>query len=189
LARRLDQILVVDVEATCWEGPIPAGEESEIIEIGVCTLDAATAERLERLSLIVRPERSRVSAFCTGLTTLTQEQVERGTSFSEACSILRKRFDTRERVWASYGDYDRLQFERQCRSQGVTYPFGPSHLNVKNLFAVIHALSPEIGMAEALQRIGVALEGVHHRGGDDAWNIALILSHLLKQARAGIVPV
>jgi inhibitor of KinA sporulation pathway (predicted exonuclease) len=187
VAKRLDQILVIDVEATCWDGPIPEGEESEIIEIGVCTVDVASAERLERSSLIVRPAMSRVSEFCNRLTTLTQEQVEGGVAFADACSVLRRRFEARERLWASYGDYDRHQFERQCESQGVKYPFGPSHLNVKNLFAVVHALSPEIGMADALQRLGQPLEGVHHRGGDDAWNIAFILSHLLKQTRAGML--
>ncbi len=30
MARKLDQILVVDVEATCWEGQPPPGQESEI---------------------------------------------------------------------------------------------------------------------------------------------------------------
>jgi inhibitor of KinA sporulation pathway (predicted exonuclease) len=186
MAKQLDQILVVDVESTCWDGPNPAGEESEIIEIGLCTVDVASAERLERLSLLVRPERSRVSVFCTSLTTLTQDQVDQGIAFAEACAILRTRYQSRDRLWASYGDYDRRQFERQCQAQGVAYPFGPSHLNVKNLFAVVHALKHEVGMAEALQQLGAPLEGVHHRGGDDAWNIAFLLAHLLKQARATV---
>ena len=42
MARKLDQILVVDVEATCWEGDPPPGQISEIIEIGLCVLDVAT---------------------------------------------------------------------------------------------------------------------------------------------------
>ena len=29
-------------------------------------------------------------------------------------------------------------------------------------------------MSEALKRMGLPLEGTHHRGGDDAWNIAAI---------------
>ena len=35
MARKLDRILVVDVEATCWEGDPPPGQISEIIEIGL----------------------------------------------------------------------------------------------------------------------------------------------------------
>ena len=65
------------------------------------------------------PVRSKVSEFCTRLTTLTQEQVDGGVSFEQACGQLRKAYRTRDRAWASYGDYDRRQFERQCQATGV----------------------------------------------------------------------
>ena len=29
LAKKLDQIIVIDVESTCWQGPPPRGQESE----------------------------------------------------------------------------------------------------------------------------------------------------------------
>jgi len=183
--RRLDQVLVVDVEATCWDGPAPEGQESEIIEIGLCLLDVATATRLERRNILVRPERSSVSAFCTQLTTLTQEQVEQGTSFAEACSLLQQEYASTERVWASYGEYDRQQFERQCQARQIAYPFG-RHLNVKLLLGLVFALPREVGMAEALRLLRVPLEGTHHRGGDDAWNIAGILAELLKRSRGSV---
>ena len=38
-------------------------------------------------------------------------------------------------------------------------------------------------MSEALKRMGLPLEGIHHRGGDDAWNIAAILSRVLRSSR------
>jgi inhibitor of KinA sporulation pathway (predicted exonuclease) len=179
MAKVLDQILVVDVESTCWEGSPPEGETSEIIEIGVATIDVRTGARVARESLLVRPQRSRVSAFCTALTTLTQEQVDAGIPFSDACALLRRQYASKDRTWATYGDYDRRQFERQCQDLHVPYPFGPTHLNVKNLFALVQRLPREAGMAEALALQHLPLEGVHHRGGDDAWNIAAILSALL----------
>jgi inhibitor of KinA sporulation pathway (predicted exonuclease) len=179
VARQLDQVVVIDVEATCWEGRPPAGQEPEIIEIGICTLSVANRQRLERRSVLVRPQRSTVSAYCTQLTTLTQEQVSTGLAFAEACALLQKEFLAKERVWASYGDYDRRQFERQCRAEGIAYPFGPSHLNVKTLFALVHGLPHEVGMDEALKMLRLPLEGTYHRAGDDAWNIALILATLL----------
>jgi inhibitor of KinA sporulation pathway (predicted exonuclease) len=179
VARQLDQIVVIDVEATCWESTPPTGQEPEIIEIGICALSAGNRQRLEGRSVLVRPQRSTVSAFCTRLTTLTQEQVSTGLAFAEACAQLQKEFLTKERVWASYGDYDRRQFERQCRAERITYPFGPSHLNVKTLFALVHGLPHEVGMDEALKTLHLPLEGTHHRAGDDAWNIALILATLL----------
>ncbi len=179
MARKLDQIVVIDVESTCWEGAPPDGEESEIVEVGVCALDVASGERTGREDILVRPARSHVSPFCTGLTTLTQEQVDAGVSFADACARLQRAYGTKDRVWASYGDYDRRQFERQCAAFGVPYPFGPGHLNVKTLFALVHALPREVGMDGALELLGLPLEGRRHRAHDDAWNIARILSRLL----------
>ena len=179
MAKLLDQIVVVDVESTCWADGPPAGETSEIIEIGVCLLRVSDGVCSERESILVRPERSTVSPFCTQLTTLTPEMVARGCSFADACRLLAGRYRIRERTWASYGDYDRRQFERQCRETGVTYPFGPTHLNVKNLFALTRALSHEVGMAEALECLQLSLQGTHHRAVDDAGNIAAILAEIL----------
>lgn len=188
MASRLDRVLVIDVESTCWEAAPPPGEESEIIEIGICVLDVASADRIARDSIFVRPERSRVGDFCARLTTLTQAEVESGLSFADACGVLKKRFLAKDRLFASWGDYDRRQFERQCHARGVAYPFGPTHLNVKNLFALVHGLEHEVGIDEALARVGLPLEGTHHRGGDDAWNIARLLSRLLSAARSGLRP-
>lgn len=179
MAKLLDQIIVVDIECTCWKGDPPPGQESEIIEVGLCTLDLETGERLVRRSLLVRPTRSTVSEFCSQLTTLTQAQVETGVSFSRVCAILQDEYRASERVWASYGDYDRQQFQRQCLSSGIVYPFGPSHLNIKTLFALAHRLKREVGLPQALEILQFPLEGTYHRGGDDAWNAACVLSTLL----------
>lgn len=179
MAKLLDKILVIDVEATCWESKPPPGQESEIIEIGICVLDVRLGKRVDKRSILVRPERSRVSPFCTKLTTLTQEQVDTGITFREACRILKKEYMSKKRVWASYGDYDRRKFERECASKKISYPFGPTHINVKNLFALKYRLQREPGMAQALKEAGLSLEGVHHRGGDDAWNIANLLCQIL----------
>ncbi|SER32578.1 Inhibitor of the KinA pathway to sporulation, predicted exonuclease [Lentzea xinjiangensis] len=171
----LDHVLVVDVESTCREGSPPPGEVSEIIEIGVCPLEVGSGRRGERRSVLVRPARPSVSPFCTRLTTLTQADVDGGIPFAEACALLRKEFRSDRRVWASYGDYDRRMFERQCADFGVKYPFGPRHINVKTLFALVHALPREIGMAEAVRLTGQELDGTHHRGHDDAFTIAGLL--------------
>ncbi len=183
MTKKLDQIIVVDIESTCWQDVPPAGEETDIIEIGICTVDITSGQRLEKDSILVKPERSNVSEFCTQLTTLTQAQVEQGIPFGVACSILKKKYLSKERVWASYGDYDRRQFEKQCQSLNISYPFGTRHLNIKTLFAIIYALPQEVGMDQALTLLNLPLEGTHHRGGDDAWNIAGILSEVILQRR------
>lgn len=183
MARLLDKIIVVDVESTCWEGQTPPGQESEIIEIGVASIDVATLQRQDRRSILIKPVKSQVSEFCTRLTTITAEQLADAGTLAHAVKILKKDFKTQDRIWASWGDYDRRQFERVCKEAGVAYPFGISHLNVKTLFAITHNRDRELGMDAALAHVGIPLEGTHHRGGDDAWNIARLLCGLLGSGR------
>ncbi|MCP2275771.1 3'-5' exonuclease [Nocardia amikacinitolerans] len=166
---------VVDVEATCWPGRAPAGAVSEIIEIGLTVVDLAARERIGKHRILVRPERSSVGEFCTELTGLTQDEVDTGVSFAEACRILAAEHAAGTRAWASWGDYDRKQFASQCAMTGVTYPFGQRHTNAKLVFSEAYELRRRQGMAEALRIAGLPLEGRHHRGEDDAWNIAALV--------------
>ncbi|MFJ8433808.1 exonuclease domain-containing protein [Kitasatospora sp. NPDC094019] len=166
---------VVDVEATCWEGQPPPGQVSEIIEIGLTVVDLDKGERLAKHRLLVRPARSEVSPFCTGLTGLTPAEVADGLSFTEACRALAALHRTGSTPWASWGDYDRNQFTRQCGRTGAEYPFGRHHTNAKPAFTASYGLRRRPGMAEALTVAGLPLEGRHHRGDDDAWNIAALV--------------
>ena len=181
--RLLDELLIIDLEATCWPGEPPPGETAEIIEIGLCVLDLQTLERTHKRSLLVRPERSRVSAFCTELTTLTQEDVDAGLTLASACRVLENTYLSRRRTWASFGDYDRRMLQRCCEQSGVPFPMGRTHLNVKNLHALVYGLDEEEELVATLKRHGHSLVGTHHRGHDDAWNIALVLAELLRPAR------
>ncbi|MFF2364429.1 exonuclease domain-containing protein [Streptomyces sp. NPDC058122] len=169
---------VVDVEATCWEGEPPAGAVSEIIEIGLTVVDLDEGVRVAKHRLLVKPARSTVSAFCTELTGLTQGEVEQGLGFAEACRELAALHRTGERPWASWGDYDRHQFTRQCASTATPYPFGRRHTNAKAVFTDAHRLRRRPGMAQALRLVQLPLEGRHHRGDDDAWNIAALVLDL-----------
>ncbi len=171
---------VIDVEATCWERKAPPDQVHEIIEIGVCVLDTETFERTEKRSIVVKPARSSVSAFCTELTGWTQAQVDQGVSFAEACETLKREFRSDSRTWLSWGEYDRQQFERQCQATGTAYPFGARHINAKQVFATSRDSRKEFGMARALKILGWSLEGRHHNGADDAWNIAGIVAELIR---------
>lgn len=69
-------------------------------------------ERAERHRFMVRPVRSRVSAFCTELTGITQAEADAGVSFAEACDTLVREHGAALRPWAGWGDYDRHRFVR-----------------------------------------------------------------------------
>ncbi len=181
----LDKILVIDVEATCWQGDPPLGQEKEIIEIGICLIDIKDLKRIDmsKRGIIVRPEKSTVSDYCVQLVNLTQDQVEKGILLKEACEILKKEYLSNKRTWASWGAYDRRKFEEECRSKKIGYPFSSRHINVKNLFAVAMGLKHEVDLSEAMQMINCPFVGRVHRAADDTYNIALILDKLLLRAR------
>jgi len=92
--------------------------------------------------------------------------------------VLATQHATGTRGWASWGDYDRKQFLRQCEATSTDYPFGRRHINAKAVFATAFDLPRPVGMARALEITGLPLEGRHHRGDDDAWNIAALVLHL-----------
>ena len=183
--RNLDKMLVVDVEATCWNNDgksmLPRREDSEIIEIGVCTIDLKTLEISPGEGIIVKPVDTEVSEFCTQLTTLTQADVDKGISFEDACNILRKKYNSKNRLWSSYGKYDDNIFQRECAKKNVKYPFGSFHINIKGIIESVYGRT--LGMAEALEKMGIVLDGVHHRGCDDAYNTAKIYAWFLASVR------
>ena len=179
---KYDHIVVVDLEATCYEdNQFPEGHFSEIIEIGACLLSVKTLQVIEKTQIYVKPICSEVSEFCTDLTGITQKKLDdEGVILEEACRILNRKLKTNKRVWASYGEYDRRMFEKQCARENVDYPFNIRHLNIKTLGPIIFGLSKEVGMVAALKSCGLEIEGVHHVGADDAWNTARILKELIR---------
>ncbi|MFD9130245.1 exonuclease domain-containing protein, partial [Kitasatospora sp. NPDC059571] len=104
---------VIDIEATCWDGPPPVGAVSEIIEIGLTVVDLDRGERVGRHRILVRPQRSAVSAFCTELTGLTEAEVATGVGFAEACRLLAAEHRAGGRPGGCWGDYVRNPVTRE----------------------------------------------------------------------------
>jgi inhibitor of KinA sporulation pathway (predicted exonuclease) len=177
------QLLVIDLESTCWEKAPPPGEVSDIIEIGVTELDLPSLKLVHSESIIAKPERSRVSEFCTKLNGHTAESVSKGHHIALAFDCLRAKFDSNHRPWASWGAYDRKMIEKTAVDFKLTSPVTRRHLNAKTLFACVLGLDREVGMAEALKILAMPLEGRHHSGVDDSRNIARILQVILGAAR------
>jgi inhibitor of KinA sporulation pathway (predicted exonuclease) len=184
----LGRVLVIDLEATCWRGPQPPGQEPEVIEVGNAILHVGHLHVEPGPELLVQPTRSTVSGFCTELTGLTQEMLEEaGLSFPEALDALGEAYgDLRTMAWASYGDYDRRKLMQECEYHGVPFPFGGTHTNVKRELARMAGWRREVGMAGAMRRLGLdPVPGSrHHRGADDAVNIARLLALVLGGLRA-----
>lgn len=171
---------VIDLEATCWAGDPPPGQRHEIIEIGLAVVDLAARSRIAKHRIVVRPSQSTISEYCTELTGMTQAEADHGIPFAAACAELADKHQAGVLPWASWGDYDRKQFVTQCSADGVAYPFGETHVNAKAVFAEARGLRRQAGMAKALRIANLPLEGRHHNGADDAWNIAALILQLVE---------
>ncbi len=177
-----DKIIIIDLEATCWQGTIPDGQENEIIEIGISVLNRNSGEISQNQGFLIKPQLSTVSAFCTELTTITQELLDKeGILFQEAIQKLVEQYNPNEHTWASYGAYDLNMLKKQCKKLNINYPMGKDHVNVKTVFAETRSLVKPTGMNGALHILKIPLEGTHHRGVDDAKNIAKILNWCLQK--------
>jgi inhibitor of KinA sporulation pathway (predicted exonuclease) len=178
MARDLSKVLIIDLEASCWRSDEekPAGQINEIIEFGCVLLDVKTKQILKSKSILVKPQFSTISEFCTELTTLTQDLLDNeGVSFIQALEILKSEFKPRDIAWISYGDYDRNQMTKNCELYNIKNPLNQTHINIKNIFALRNNLKKEVGMEPALKILGEPLTGQHHRGLDDALNICKIV--------------
>lgn len=187
MAIRKDKIVVVDLEMTCWEGfDAPEGQQNEIIEVGVCLLEPRAAAISAKQSILVKPTESIVSPFCTKLTSITQAMVDTGgIPFEQACSILEKEYDTRNRLWASWGAFDRQFLWQQCKRRQVRYPMSKKHSNLKRVFQ--DSWGERMGLARALKAAQLEQVGTAHRGDDDAFNTAQLLNFLLQTFGEGIL--
>lgn len=170
------KIMCIDVEATCWENN-SKGRISDIIEIGVQLVDIENKELDgEAQGILVFPTQSEISQFCTNLTTITPDMVETAMDFPDAIQFLTETLPVEKSIFASWGAYDKNTIDKQCRREGVRYPFF-THLNVKELFAAKYGYTG--GLAEMAEEVGLTFEGTHHRGIDDARMVARILLKLL----------
>lgn len=173
---------VVDFEATCSRDNSVSREEMEIIEIGAVMVDGQTLEPRDEFHSFVRPVRNpALTEFCTQLTSITQAEVDEAREFLEVLELWRswaERFAGS--VFSSWGQYDRNQLEQDCRYHNVTYPFSPEHINLKARFSSRIGQRRRFGLSQALSRAGLTFDGTHHRGIDDARNIARLLPYIYR---------
>lgn len=182
MPRNLDQIVVIDIESCCWRGNPPLGQMNEIIEVGLALIDTPSLEIINRESYMIRPQHSEISDFCTQLTGITKDMVKDGKDFKKVCNLIQNNYGTQQRIWASFGEYDKKHFRKMCSVFNAEYPFSDMHWNIKTMASIFYGW-PEMGMDKLLKKIGMKLEGEHHRGVDDAYNIAKILIGILEKGR------
>lgn len=177
-----NEILIIDLEATCWENDrIPAGQKADIIEIGICELNLLGNTISKKQSIYVIPERSGINRFCTNLTGITSQLIEeKGIYFEEACEKIKDEYGSKPLTWAGFGNFDKEQIIEQCDWLGIDNPFSGHYLNVMYEFKRHFGLHKLMGLKRALKYLKMDFEGNHHSGADDAYNAAKILRAILE---------
>lgn len=179
----MNNLIALDLEATC-DQPQFDRNQMEIIEIGACLVNAEL-KVVAQFQTFVRPVvQPQLSAFCTQLTSITQQDVEGAPGFVEAIALFeawiarcREQFGAID-AWGSWGDYDRKQFERNAHLVNAPMPafLELKHINFKARYAIELGLKDKgAGLGKALRYENLAFEGTAHRGIDDALNIARLL--------------
>jgi 3'-5' exoribonuclease 1 len=171
--------VIVDLEATCWETGANR-LKSEIIEIGAVLLESSKGPILREFSGFVKPVASqKLSDFCRKLTTITQAQVDSAEYFWEVFPLFLQWIGNEPFILCSWGAYDLNQFRQDCSRHKLSFPTEfEQHINLKKEFAQI--MNVKIcGMAQAMKIAKIELEGIHHRGIDDAKNIAKLALKIL----------
>lgn len=197
MGANLNRLIICDIESTCWNTPEEQGTKpNEVIEIGICVLNlkptAAKTTITDKRSYPVKPKFTEVSDFCTSLTGWTQAEIDKAPPIEDVLAQIMSDYrPTKNHIWCSYGEYDRVKLSSAPDQIGGLFDlYGiqrdanlfaqfRAHYNVKTLMALKERLPRELGMARALAYYGIELEGRHHNGADDAFNIAKILSRVL----------
>lgn len=179
-----DYYLIVDLEATCSDDGTVPRHEMEIIEIGAVVQSSRTFEIESEFQTFVRPVRHpELTPFCTELTGITQRDVTGAPPFRDAIEAMKRWMVAFEdTLFCSWGDYDRNQFVQDCAYHQVAYPFRSEHLNLKAEFSRTLGRRKKLGIADALRSLGLEFEGSHHRGLDDARNIARVVRRVCSGA-------
>jgi inhibitor of KinA sporulation pathway (predicted exonuclease) len=180
------------LECTCWpDGKLPDGRNQrdlmEIIEIGIVQLDTRTLEIEKKESYLVIPIEnglSGITEYCTSLTGITQQKIiSEGLALDYALARMMTEFKTMKYEWMSWGDYDRPQFERECKRKKLQYPFHKTHTNFKYWFSLLTNQKVQRNVEGALDFLGLTFEGSPHSGVDDAYNIARMYKNVMKSIK------
>lgn len=165
--------IVADLE---WNGAYSKkahGYFNEIIEIGAVKLNESM-EQTDTFHALIKPVVSRkLSDIVTGLTSITQEELDGGETFSGAVSRLRRWIGREEAVFLTWSTTDLLVLMENCR-----YFFGSDRIPFMRRYADLQlycqmrtgaGTAQQMGLAKACERLGISGEDMDsHRALDDS---------------------
>lgn len=176
----LEKILVLDLEFTCWMGRPPEGMQQEIIEIGIAEVCLMDKKITNTKRILVKPENSKVSRFCTKLTGIKQSHLnKKGISLVDANKILINEYNSKDLFWSSWGSYDKKHYNKECKNKEIEYPFSLDYIDLQKKYSENLGIKRLFGVENALFDLNLKFEGTPHSALDDAYNTARILLNMI----------
>jgi len=187
-------LVILDFEATCdQEKKI---KNQEIIEFPSVLINTETLETISQFRQYVRPVcNPQLSAFCTELTGITNEQTDKAETFP---TVLKEHYTWLRSVlpedavdcdkinidkvcFVTCGDWDlNIMLPAQLKIAGnIPFPYYFKRwINIKKQFQQ-HYKKPVYGMTGMLRDLHIELEGRHHCGLSDSLNITKICKRMI----------
>jgi inhibitor of KinA sporulation pathway (predicted exonuclease) len=176
-------VCVVDFEATCWK----TSNHHEIIEFPSVMLkwDDGIVE-IDRFQQYVRPKiKPIVSQFCEKLTGITQHVVDNGVDLkntvADHLSWIRRLAGDNMVVVLTCGSWDiEIMLPMDFQNNNIVInPIYQQYVDLKDLFKTTTNKKGS-SMLKMLEYYGLRLEGRHHSGIDDCYNISKIFIQMVK---------
>ena len=176
-----DYFLIIDLEATCDENNALPRQEMETIEIGAVMVESEKLDPISEFQTFIKPIRHKIlTDFCKELTSIRQEDVDNAPTYPEAIEEFKPWLSQYDNfLFGSWGKFDRYQLQQDSKFHEIPYPIPSKHINLKRYFKKNQNLNKRYNMAEALELAEISLQGTHHRGIDDARNLAKLMPYIL----------
>ncbi|XP_038069115.1 ERI1 exoribonuclease 2-like [Patiria miniata] len=181
-------LIVIDFESTCWKDKKNVSQE--VIEFPAVLLNTSTGSIEAEFHTYVLPEENpQLSAFCTELTGITQDQVESGVPLRFCLSKFSRWLTKQENeksiaynsgdegkklcTFVTWSDWDlSVCLHYECRRKQLLKPSAlNSWIDLRATYKNFYERKPN-GLHGALQDVGIEFRGRQHSGLDDARNTA-----------------
>ena len=174
------QYIVFDLEATCWLGPAPNGQ-NEIIEIGALKVDFS-GHVVSEFSRFVKPVLNPLlSPFCKSLTRIPQEKIDQARTFKYVYREFMDWVDEGDdpTFYISWGENDYAYFKNDCRLHQLEDQWIENHVDLRKHFKALKRLNNHVSLKKALVMENMDFSGQRHRAFDDAYNLSRIFIRYL----------
>ncbi|MBK9272477.1 MAG: exonuclease domain-containing protein [Saprospiraceae bacterium] len=170
--------LVFDLEATCWNSGNNHFRQQEIIEIGACILDEYGRVESTFQSFVKPLNHPLLSTYCTQLTTIQQEDINKANSFPKVMEKFLEwgNLEEDEFLYCAWGNSDQVLLKSDAENFNIDVSWFDPYIDIKARYHRNRQLSKLQGLDRVMHQNGFHFEGKRHRALYDALNLAKIVS-------------